>query len=278
MKFKKLWLISLLLLLVLMIGATSASSDSTDIAINDESDNQIIQANIDSDTAVSDESDDDLILAEVSGVEDSTFAESSGSRGSGSECSALADNSVADAEVYGETNNENLGASPASFKNLNDAINSGSISIDLPSDFEYKNDDADAAVTQNGAILIRRNITIHGNGHTIDAKGLVGIFLVYGDITVIITDLNFKNGVGVQNVGGAIFSQGFTGGAKLYLSNCNFTNNIANSNAGAGVGGGAIYATNTTLDIKYSNFNIVIFMITKQCEVVVLFVFWILLV
>ncbi|WP_295721625.1 hypothetical protein [uncultured Methanobrevibacter sp.] len=96
-------------------------------------------------------------------------------------------------------------------------------------------------------IFINKNITINGNGHTIDGRGIARIFNInYGKhfhfYKVILENIKFKNGH-AKIYGGAILNF-----ADLTVKNCYFTNNYA------GTAGGAINSLGA-LNLKNSKFN-----------------------
>ena len=126
-------------------------------------------------------------------------------------------------EGTGETTQE-----PKSFTNLNDAINGNSDDyISLDSDYNYTDDDSDF---QHG-INITRDVTINGNGHTIDGNNAARIFQVQG-CAVAFENIYFVNGNAPGDYGnaGAIWVYN---GATATATNCNFTNNHGTYRGGA---------------------------------------------
>ena len=126
-------------------------------------------------------------------------------------------------EGTGETTQE-----PKSFTNLNDAINGNSDDyISLDSDYNYTDDDFDF---QHG-INITRDVTINGNGHTIDGNNAARIFQVQG-CAVAFENIYFVNGNAPGDYGnaGAIWVYN---GATATATNCNFTNNHGTYRGGA---------------------------------------------
>ena len=97
--------------------------------------------------------------------------------------------------------------------------------IDLDHNYQY-----DSGFTTDGITIEKDEITINGQGHTIDASGKGRIFNITGNY-ITITNLILVNGFSEEN-GGAIFSANYT-----TLINVTFTNNSANE-------GGAIYSAN----------------------------------
>lgn len=95
-------------------------------------------------------------------------------------------------------------------------------------------------------VLINKNITIDGNGHTLDGKSKSRIFTIFYGLKennyVTLKNIVFKNGF-AKIYGGAILNF-----AELTVDNCTFTNNYANT------AGGAINSLGT-LDLKNSKFD-----------------------
>lgn len=82
-----------------------------------------------------------------------------------------------------------------------------------------------------GGIVIGKDLTINGNGHTINGLSKSRILLVHYGILkhnkVVLNNISFKNG-NTGNYGGAIFNFG-----DLTVNKCTFKNNYANIAAGA---------------------------------------------
>lgn len=130
------------------------------------------------------------------------------------------------------------------FTQLNQAINGNNNNeINLTSDYKYcEGDDS----FKNG-IIINRDLTIYGNGHTINGDGKARIFKVSRDHNVVFHNITFTNGY--ADKGGAIYGDSkainciFTEntaefGGAVYFKNgniigCNFSNNNARSSGGA---------------------------------------------
>lgn len=135
-----------------------------------------------------------------------------------------------------ETPTEN--EEPLSFTDLYTTINSNTNStIYLSHNYKY-NHASDSGFT-NG-IPISRNVTIYGNGITLDGNKMARIFNVAGT-SVNFYNINFINGKGYN--GGAI-NQGNT-------YNCNFINNTADCAGGAIYKGNAYNCTFTGNTAKY---------------------------
>lgn len=93
----------------------------------------------------------------------------------------------------------------------------------------------------SGEISINKQISIYGNGHSIDASQASRIFKIDAD-NVVLNNIKFLNG-NAANFGGAIYSD-----HPLKIDSCEFTNNHAS------YGGGAIYSF-TSIDITNSIFT-----------------------
>ena len=123
----------------------------------------------------------------------------------------------------------------STFTDLNTTINGNSNStIYLSNNDYYKYDTASDNELING-IIINRDLTIYGNGATIDGDKIARIFKVENNVNVKFLNINFRNGK--ADYGGAIY------GGNAY--NCSFTNNTADY-------GGAIYLGNAT-DCTFAN-------------------------
>ncbi|MBQ3473054.1 MAG: hypothetical protein IJH35_03155, partial [Methanobrevibacter sp.] len=149
-------------------------------------------------------------------------------------------------ESLAESSNENLigdsseddGTFSALQKKIDDA-EEGAV-ITLEKDYAYDED-----FSKRG-IRINKNLTINGNGHTLDGLSQSRILLVrYGLIDnnyVVLNNIKFANG-NTDLYGGAIFNYG-----NLTVNNCVFTNNYAK------YCGGAINSVGH-LNLKNSNFT-----------------------
>ena len=112
----------------------------------------------------------------------------------------------------------------------------------MTQDYKYNNE-----FNLTAGILISKDITINGNGHTIDGMGKSRIFIInYGDLSkqykVTLNNIKFKNG-NANIYGGAILNF-----ADLTINKCSFTNN------NAGTAGGAVNSLGA-LTLKNSVFN-----------------------
>lgn len=132
-----------------------------------------------------------------------------------------------------EIESDELQASPKTFTDLNNAINSNKKSkIYLDSDYLF---DSKKDSKYKYGIKVTRAVTIYGNGHTIDANEGARIFMA-SNKNIVFRDIIFANGYVRYNDGqingGAIFGD-------FKCINCTFVNNSA-VNAGAVHGGTVI--------------------------------------
>ena len=141
--------------------------------------------------------------------------------------SSVTDSQYPSAKAVYDAINTNYG----SFTELQNLINNTAINGTLILEKDYKN------TGNEGKIEITQNITIIGNGHTIDADSLTNIIKISGsNVESSFHDIIFLNGVKKNNRGGAIYSTG-----KVDVFNCSFIN------CGGGLYGGAIYSIDVTI-------------------------------
>ncbi|MEE1128713.1 MAG: hypothetical protein UHW99_01895, partial [Methanobrevibacter sp.] len=134
-------------------------------------------------------------------------------------------------------------ANDDSFTSLNDKISSTSDSIFyLDKNYTY-NESLDSSLT-NG-IEISKSITIDGQGHTLDAKGLSRIFY-FSDTNryynLILKNINFVNGKSTK--GGSLYFLG----KNIDIINCTFENSTSTDH------GGAVYLDDSGTNIINSTF------------------------
>ena len=114
--------------------------------------------------------------------------------------------------------------------------------INLDKDYKYN---GDSKITTG--IFINKDITINGNGHTLDGLGQARIFNInYGDKLkfhkITLNNIVFKNG-NAKIYGGAILNF-----ANLTITNCKFINNNAGTTGGAVNSLGALTLKNNVFD------------------------------
>ena len=114
--------------------------------------------------------------------------------------------------------------------------------IELTRDYSYNDN-----FKLTSGIFINKDITINGNGHTIDGMGKSRIFNInYGDglklFKVTFNNIKFKNG-NAKIYGGAILNF-----ADLTINKCTFTNNNAGTAGGAVNSLGALTLKNSVFD------------------------------
>ena len=119
---------------------------------------------------------------------------------------------------------------PKTFTDLDNLIKDGGNEIELESDYNYTEQDN----LQDG-ISINRDLTINGNGHTIDANNQARIFHVLDNAVVTFNNITFVNGYAYGGFGAAVWAEE-TSATKTI--NCNFINNSADL-------GGAVWRVNS---------------------------------
>lgn len=135
---------------------------------------------------------------------------------------SAADNSTSDVVSMDDTGNNvfniEIPEGKQSFYKLNETINGhDDEDIYLSEDYVFYDNDSDF---RNG-IVIDRDVTIYGNGCTINGKNEARIFKVENNHNVVFNNINFVNAHAADaEYGGAV-----SGG---YAVNCTFTNNSAN--------------------------------------------------
>lgn len=178
------------------------------------------------------------------------------------------DDSANDVVSVENQDNDLLNANPKTFRQLNTAIN-GNDDIDVYLDGNYTFTPGTDDEFKEG-IVINRQMTIYGNGFTLDGAHSARIFSVsekdiyneeisvfFHDIVFInannsaikngnVINCTFINNTASQNPGGAIF--------RGYAVNCTFINNIASQGPG-----GAIYESDalncTFINNKANNYG-----------------------
>ena len=109
--------------------------------------------------------------------------------------------------------------------------------INLYRDYTYST----GVDTITKGIVITKNLTINGNGHTIDALDSSRIFNIISG-NVVLKNITFANGKADQ--GGAVYASG----KNVVISDCNFTDNHAS------LYGGAVYLSSSNSNITGSKF------------------------
>ena len=136
---------------------------------------------------------------------------------------------IEDDNLKSNVNDELINAFPKRFSNLDYYINSNSDKdVYLKYDFIFDSSYVQDSHFKEG-ITINRDVTIHGNGHTIDGDNLARIFIARGK-SVTFKDIIFVNANSPNDGGGAILSYAET----CTAINCTFNSNFARN-------GGAIY-------------------------------------
>ena len=112
----------------------------------------------------------------------------------------------------------------ASFTDLNNLINGGDTLITLQGDYVF---DSTKDSDYSEGIVIDRELTIEGNGFSIDASNQARIFDISSSVHLI--NIVFKN-ANSQGNGGAVY---INGASDCIVENCTFINNTAALNGGA---------------------------------------------
>ena len=141
--------------------------------------------------------------------------------------------------------------SKRNFKYLDDLIKKGSDEIVLDSDIIL--DDGEEFEYPLG-IILDKNITIDGNGHTIDARQKTKIFNVFNVDCITLKNMTLKNGY-ARGIGYGINSYPTRGGAiSIYDGDFRIHNVSFIANMALG-GGGAIYNKSSWLSLSESSFS-----------------------
>ena len=192
--------LSILILFVFIASASAADVNTTDVLSVDESAN--LENNLLSvDNSV--KSNDTLSLSSIEDVNQTS------------------DDTLSVSENINVISAKDDGTFTALQKKIDDAPEGSTITLEN----DYKNDGG----SFYDGIVINKQLTINGNGHTIDGCGNSRIFYLKGK-NIILNDIKFINGN--RDYGGAVFIE--TNGTFI---NCNFADNHANY-------GGAVYIPN----------------------------------
>ena len=111
--------------------------------------------------------------------------------------------------------------------------------VNLDSDVIFTSGDTSGAVPINQFT----EITIDGNGHTIDLKSKSKLFVIPSGHTLILKNANIKNAYDSSNADGSILNSG-----TLKITNCTFTNSKTKSSGGVIKGDGSSTITNSKFD------------------------------
>ena len=151
-----------------------------------------------------------------------------------------------ESDVLGESlSNDNVlsDGDGGSFKDLNDLINGDATKTSITLQGDYVFDSSKDADYVNG-IVIDRQLTIIGNGFTIDASNQARIFQVSSSVQL--SNITFKNANALTGSGGAIYMDG---ASDCIVKNCTFINNTAAAD------GGAVFMQNSNGDFKNITFT-----------------------
>ena len=242
--FKNKFLIFIILVLALLtMGVASAEESSLDIA---DTQDTVVSTSLVNDSgteAVASEYDDGNSLDVAS--EDSDNLKSQNVLSAKSD--DFEDNAVSTSDVIANSNDVvGLNDNSKTFTDLNATIAGASGTLTLDSDYKMTSDES--SNFKSGITIEKWSpITINGNGHTIDANKLGGIFnIATGTGTVTLTNVTLINGK--SEYGGAIYSSG-----NVIVKGANFINNTANDSR---IGyGGAIYSNDGVNVVVDCNFD-----------------------
>ena len=205
--FKHLLVVSVILTLFLGLSLVSAT-DVTD-------DNAVSTKNICTHSITSDNN-DNIDVNDINNYIKNTFTSTSANNGSNSDENIIKEN---------DNNGNTVGASNGgTITDLKDKIDTGGSSITLTDDYTY-NQDIDSGFTEG--ITVSRDLTIDGQGHTIDLGGKIRFITVKDGYNLVLKNLIIKNGYHMDR-GGAVWING-----NGSFVNCNFTGNNASQYGGA---------------------------------------------
>ncbi|WP_461462574.1 pectate lyase-like adhesive domain-containing protein [Methanobrevibacter sp.] len=203
-KYKLPFAVTLVLVLFLGLGLVSASDINTDdnIALNDNTNDLITTAS----------NNDPIVEVDENNYDDNEEKNIPTISSKDNSCDVVKEDEV------------------LNFTSLNDTINSNmSDYISLDNNYTY-DDNFDAAFIKIGGIEISRDLTIDGQGHTIDCGGKLR-FLVVNGHSITLKNINIINGY-AKDMGGAVVISGANGS----FINTTFTDNKASD-------GGAVFVT-----------------------------------
>ena len=146
--------------------------------------------------------------------------------------------SVEETQVTGQANDdETIGETDdGTFTALQQKINGAGINTTITLSNNYIYDDGFSF----DGISITKDLTIDGQGYTIDGNNKARIFKVENGHNVVFRNITFINGWATDEDGGAIY-----GNEGVTAVNCTFTNNNVYEDGGAMYGGSAVNCTFT---------------------------------
>ena len=196
----------LLFLLIIVIGAVStvSAADLSDDSAADSTNKMEVE-----DIVIDEGNDDTLSQADIESDEDAILAN--------------------------DESSDAVGVETKSFNNLqyliDNTFSGGTVSLSY--DYSWTTEFGQAS-----GVMIKKPITINGNGHTLDALEQSRIFIIYCD-GVVLNDIKFVNAYGDSA------SNGFAGALSLLnnqttINRCDFINNTAEGGGGAIASAGSI--------------------------------------
>jgi hypothetical protein len=139
---------------------------------------------------------------------------------------AVLEESIDDAILADSQSEENVltdDSNQHTFTDLQEKVSNADKVLELASNFTFDKDKDDYELKYG--VKIDHDLTINGNGHTINGINYARIFDVTGNSVVTFNNINFINGLADQGGrGGAIWSEN---SPNVKAINCNFTNNEA---------------------------------------------------
>ena len=226
--FKHLLVVSMILTLFLGLSLVSAT-DVTD-------DNAVSTKNICTHSITSDNNNDNIDVNDINNYVKNTFTSTSANSSHSDE------NIIKENDNNGNTVGASNGATITELKNIIDA---GGSSIILTDDYTYS-DSTDSGLIEG--IIVSRDLTIDGQGHTIDLGGQARFIQSNTEgINLVFKNLIIKNGYQIAR-GGAVYIENGNGN----FINSTFTDNYANTAAG-----GAIYinGSGSVINSTFTNNN-----------------------
>ena len=232
---KHLLVVSMILTLFLGLSLVSATDVTDDSAVSTKN---ICTHSITSDN---NNNNDNIDVNDINNYVKNSVTSTSANNGSNSDENINNGNTVRD-------------SNGGSISELKDKIDTGGSSIILDTDYTY-NADTDSGLI--GGIVVSRDLTIDGQGHTIDLGGKIKFLNITANgINLVLKNINIKNGCANRSydVAGAVYIENgngifinstfnnnyaYEGGAVIIDSgsgsfiNCTFTGNTANGAVGA---------------------------------------------
>ena len=156
-----------------------------------------------------------------------------------------------DNNEVGAAEGNGINGNVGTFSNLTAEINNAKHELNLTRNYTFTKIGVNAGDRFTTGIPINKEITINGNGFTIDGKNQASAFLILKtNNRIVLNNIIFKNCFSSSD-GGAIYSCG----SNVVISNCKFIDNSASGSSGAVqiVGENSIISNCTFINNKASN-------------------------